>query len=592
MAIKVTRLRSIKELPPGYTEIVSGVNASYLFKITESEKEKLVIYADTHCSNLNLDDIKSGKKSISVVVAVDSNTVSDSKKGIYIRSLVKRISGVAGVSIKNDSIYVLPQGIILSIYAGSTSIEAPKKSSGIMQALANNESSSTSLSTESADTQVMENFIKVCQLAFDEKASDIHFILDEGENTCTIQYRINSELEYADSPVYEAGLAMCRAAYASKADPSSRSQTIFNEKDRLDARIVLMLNGSKVAFRFASSPTSSGSLYVLRILPIGVSTEIKTLEQLGYLPSQARMIESMMRKPIGALIVAGVTGSGKSTTLKTLLEKKIRENPDKRAITIEQPVEYLIKNAIQVPVGAKSNEPGAENPFVAAIKTAMRLDPDTLMIGEVRDDVTANLLASATESGHAVLTTVHASSALEIITRLTGQAMKLPVDTIASISFISGLIYQKLSPVICEKCRIKLDMNEFLESGDDAKIGLIGRLQMVTDLHENDIYIRNYDGCDCCRKGVTGVEVCAETILPDLKMRGYWKEKNDVAAYEHWRATRDPNNPENGQGRTALEVAIYKMNKGLLCPINIEKIFGNINEDAVLEDGVRTYKEV
>lgn len=589
MSIRVINLRSIEGLPPGFTEIVSGVNASYLFKITDAEKDKFVIYADTHCSKLNFNDIKNGKTSVSVVVVIDSNTVSDSKKSIYIRSLVKRISGVAGVSIKEELIYVLPQGVISSLYAGATLIQAPSRASGLMKALGGGEDVAK---VEDKETQIVESFIEFCRKAYEEKASDIHFILDEDGNTCTIQYRINSELEYASEPVYEVGLAMCRAAYSSKADPTSRSHVTFNERERQDARIVLTIDGVKVAFRFASTPTSIGSLCVLRILPIGLSTEIKTLEQLGYMPSQARMIESMMRKPIGALIVAGVTGSGKSTTLKTLLEQKIRENPDKRAITIEQPVEYLIRNAIQIPVGPASKEPGAENPFVAAIKTAMRLDPDTLMIGEVRDDVTADLLASATESGHAVLTTVHASSALEIITRLTGQAMKLPIDTISSMSFIAGLIYQKLSPVICVDCRIPLDVNEFLNSEDNAKIGLIERLQMVTDFDENDIYIRNHDGCECCRKGVTGVEVCAETILPDLKMRGYWKDRNDVAAYEHWRSTRDPRNAENGQGRTALEVAIYKMNKGLMCPVNIEKIFGNINEDAVLEDGVRTYKEV
>lgn len=589
MSIKTISLNSRSELPEGFENLVSGSN-SPLFLVSEQEKKRVAILSSSRMDEMDLKGVLTGKSKEEILVIVDRSAVSNERtRNVYMRSLLARIKKHKGLSIYKRTIYILPAGSTNSIYDDIPEIKIEKNklqkliNSGVNTVVGSNEE-------ELDDGEIIRQFSLICENAFKENASDIHFALDENEKICSIQYRINSELEHIEPVSYNLGLAMCRAAYSSKADSSSRSDTSFNEKLRQDARIELSFNGSRVAFRYAATPTSTGSLVVLRLLPIGVDTNIKTLTELGYLKSQARMIESMMRKPIGALVVSGVTGSGKSTTLKTLLDKKIDENPTKRVITIEQPVEYKIRGAMQIPAANGINSD--ENPFIGAIKTSMRLDPDTIMIGEVRDKTTADLLASATESGHSVLTTVHASSALEIITRLTGKAMQLPIDTVASISFISGLIYQKLSPILCDNCKKPLDVMDFSNSEDEYKQGLINRLQMVTDLSVNTIYTRNEEGCECCRKGVTGVEVCAETILPDLKLRALWKEGDDVGAYHHWRATRNPQDPENGQGKTALDIAIYKMNQGRMCPVGIEKIFGDINEDAVQEDGTRSYKEI
>jgi type II secretory ATPase GspE/PulE/Tfp pilus assembly ATPase PilB-like protein len=289
----------------------------------------------------------------------------------------------------------------------------------------------------------------------------------------------------------------------------------------------------------------------------------------------------MINKPVGVIIVAGETGSGKSTTLANAIRGVIRDNsrngvPEISVYTLEEPVETLIPGADQVPVSGK----GA---MAKAMRNVLRLDPDVIMVGEVRDQETAELMATAVQSGHKVLTTVHTSSALEVPGRLIGQQLRLPLDLIASPNFIAGLIFQRLLPVLCEHCKRPLQATDLAHSGNLRDRELHERLKRVGAHKDNTLFTRGAGCPRCDNTGYKGRTVCAEVVLPDNTMLKHWAHGNLFDAIEYWRSIRESNNnPHSSQGRTALEHALSKMMAGKICPHDVEHGFGNLDADAQL----------
>lgn len=595
MAINIKKIKDVSELSDEQLHLF-GIGSTSFFLKSRDDVNNFAILTEKKVEDDIVDNLVNGlvRNNIFILISQDiALNPNNNVRGAFLRDLMNRIFAVKGLTLKDKNvIYSVPSSVLEHLYKEHIDkLRIDNESNSKVQKIIFGNGDLKRDVEEETSTEAINNFFNFSRMSYEKGASDIHFLLKKEENVCSVQARINGEMTELQEVPYSAGIAMCRAAYTWKADSNSRSHTGFNENQRQDARVVVNIDDIRFALRYASAPTSLGSNIVMRILPLSDDNAPKELRNSGFLDSQVLMLESIMRKPIGALVIAGVTGSGKSTTMKVMLTNYIEQNPQKKIITIEQPVEYPIPGAVQIPVIPNDSE--EENPYSGTIKASMRLDPDTIMIGEVRDDITATLLASATESGHSVITTVHASSALEVITRLTGQAMKLPIETVSSLNFIAGLVYQKLIPILCEHCKVPLDQNKILDNGNSRDLAFLSRLQMVCDLSEHSIFVRSDNGCPHCNgRGVSGREVCAEVIVPDLKMRAYWKSNDDVGAYQHWRSTNNKNEPLNGQGKTALEIAIYKMTLGIVSPYDIEADFGDINEDYVMEDGVRLSEEI
>jgi type II secretory ATPase GspE/PulE/Tfp pilus assembly ATPase PilB-like protein len=319
---------------------------------------------------------------------------------------------------------------------------------------------------------------------------------------------------------------------------------------------------------------------VLRLIKMDKASAAKILsfEELGYTKDHAASFRDMINKPVGVIIVAGETGSGKSTTLANAIRGVIKDNsrngvPEISVYTLEEPVETLIPGADQVPVSGK----GA---MAKAMRNVLRLDPDVIMVGEVRDQETAELMATAVQSGHKVLTTVHTSSALEVPGRLIGQQLRLPLDLIASPNFIAGLIFQRLLPVLCGHCKRPLQATDLAHSGELRERELYERLKRVGADEGNTLFTRGAGCPRCGNTGYKGRTVCAEVVLPDNTMLKHWAHGNLFDAIEYWRSTQEPNNPDSSQGRTALEHALTKMMAGKICPHDVEHGFGNLDTDA------------
>ena len=355
----------------------------------------------------------------------------------------------------------------------------------------------------------------------------------------------------------------------------------FMPSEYQSAAVNTRIQSQEVKLRYQSLPAyPDGFDVVLRVLPLSDEDEgTPDLSLLGYSPSQVQDMMKIVAKPVGALIIAGTTGSGKSTTLKNLL-MLVNESRGYRCkiYTIEDPPEYRIPRVSQIPVVRRRNEDySKKSPFEDPLVATMRGDPDILMIGEIRDMFTGDGMKKATQSGHQVLTTLHASSALGCTERLAD--FGITPSVMGSPEFINGLVYQKLLPLICPACSISFSERINSSSATASEIALADRLRRVVAMDEHDVRIRNPKGCEKCKGlGVVGRTVCAEVIAPDFTMLRHFRQSASIEAKIYWRSLsdRDPKS-DNMTGNPAIEHALLKMRRGLVSPYDIEDQLGPVD---------------
>lgn len=443
---------------------------------------------------------------------------------------------------------------------------------GVLKILYDKERQKTKAGVSPEESKIIRYFEQVVGDAMRDEVSDIH--IEKRNNKAVIKMRKHGEMiDYKEmTPLF--ATEMASVVYNVLAE---NKDILFSDQEYQQAAINRVIDGNEVKLRYQSLPVyPEGFDIVLRVLPIGKNEDFVPLEKLGYAPSQVSALMDAVSRPVGGLVIAGTTGSGKSTTLKNLIMYINSEHGFKDKIyTVEDPPEYKIPRVSQIPViRRKGDDYTKKSPFEAPIAACMRADPDIIMIGEVRDRISGDLLKKAIQSGHQVLTTVHAASGLAIIERFVD--FDIGRSVLGSQEFISGLCYQKLIPIMCQNCAV--EMSEAITSGNrESDILLFDRLMQVCDLTRDVIKIRG-NGCDkCFGVGVTGRTVCAEIILPDLTMLELFREAKALEAYRHWRGLSDKDPYSlNMIGKTAMEHAVYKMRKGLISPHDVESSFGLI----------------
>jgi type IV pilus assembly protein PilB len=214
-----------------------------------------------------------------------------------------------------------------------------------------------------------------------------------------------------------------------------------------DGRISMKVGGKALDLRLATLPTVYGEKVVIRILD--KSQALLKLEDLGFLEDPYKRFAQSFRKPYGAILVTGPTGSGKSTTMYSTLN--ILNEVDKNIITVEDPVEYRLNGVNQIQVNPK-----AGLTFASALRSILRADPDIVLIGEVRDKETATIAIEAALTGHLVLTSLHTNDAPSAITRLT----EMDVETFLVASAIDSVVAQRLARKLCERCKLAYQPDE------------------------------------------------------------------------------------------------------------------------------------
>ena len=268
--------------------------------------------------------------------------------------------------------------------------------------------------------------------AIELRASDIHF--EPFEDQFRVRYRIDGVLHDVESPPKR-----LQAAIVSRVKIMGKLN-IAERRLPQDGRIMLRVKGKEIDFRVSSVPTIHGESLVLRILD--KSSIVLDIEKLGFPKDILEGFEELIQRPHGIILVTGPTGSGKTTTLYCALGKI--NSPEKKIITVEDPVEYQLKGINQIQVKASIGLT-----FANSLRSIVRQDPDVILIGEIRDAETAEIAIHSALTGHLVLSTLHTNDAPSAITRLVDMGME---DYLLS-STIIGILAQRLVRVACPSCQ-------------------------------------------------------------------------------------------------------------------------------------------
>ncbi|XXN66797.1 GspE/PulE family protein (plasmid) [Enterobacter ludwigii] len=358
-------------------------------------------------------------------------------------------------------------------------------------------------------------------------ASDIHILIGM-ENLTAVVFRIHGDLALQAELSIEEGMSLAATIVMSMCDAAPQQ---FSETDEQDGRLrnEFVKALGLYAARYSAVPTESGLYVVLRVI-LDESEDIPSLDALGYLPEQQKLINRMLRRPEGLIITAGPTGSGKSTTLRTFCKMYVDLTGGKRRlITVEDPVEGKVPGAVQTTIIADRNDPDSvTRAWQRRLSALKRLDYNAAVVGEIRDTWSANASISEAKSGTLVETTTHANDATGIIDRLT-DTLGIAPGMVMDPQVVIGLIAQRLVQMLCPACKKGWsDVRENL-SEDDREL-------VETYCDTDTVAFRHYDGCSApgCWHGITGRKVIAEVIRPDARFMQLYRVHGKLAARSYW----------------------------------------------------------
>lgn len=413
---------------------------------------------------------------------------------------------------------------------------------------------------------------EIVKNAIEKDASDIHVCIRDpkGPDTGTgvVLYRIHGILK-RQGESYPSSLLrqMVNNAYTSTTitDEHSRDkdQPVYTDRRNLKAMMRVDNKGERISLRFQQIVAHEGFDAIWRVLR---AKSVAKLPSLGYEASQQHAMELASRSSTGITLIIGVTGSGKTTTLMSLLAMDPDQNKARKVFTAEDPPEYKMFNTTPVAIqrSEETEKSDKGSPFLKLMRDLMRADPDVIMLGEVRDTHSGRFAQAAVQSGHAVYGTLHGNSAVGAFSRLSSDTIGIDRDTLCMPGFVTLLVYQRLLRVLCPKCKLPA-----LRAIPDAMVEQIVRF----GINPEKVFTRNKEGCEHCDFiGATGRTVCAEVILPDRELLRLFHSGEDWKAEEHWRRQRrEAFDHGDMRGKTAFEHGIYKMSKGLVDPMDIDR---------------------
>jgi general secretion pathway protein E len=344
--------------------------------------------------------------------------------------------------------------------------------------------------------------------ALERRASDIH--VEPFENRLIVRYRIDGVLHETESPPRRLSAAVIsRIKIMANLDIAER---------RLpqDGRIKLRIQGKEIDLRVSTVPTMHGESVVMRILDKGgVALDFHAL---GFDDDNLKVFISLLDQPHGILLVTGPTGSGKTTTLYTALDRL--NKPDVKILTVEDPVEYQMPGINQIQV-----KPQIELTFANALRSIVRQDPDVIMIGEIRDLETAQIAVQSALTGHMVLSTIHTNDAAATINRL----LDMGVEDYLLTSTIIGIQAQRLVRTLCTHC--KEAYHPVDEVVDQMKLKRFTKSPRVTLFHAK--------GCEHCghtgyfgRQSIMEVLPMTDTLRSLIMRHATSSELRDAAIAE------------------------------------------------------------
>jgi general secretion pathway protein E len=329
-----------------------------------------------------------------------------------------------------------------------------------------------------------------------EKASDIH--IECFEKDVVVRFRKDGMLHKITSvPKRLQSSIISRVKIMAELD-------IAEKRKPQDGRIRVKIAGRDVDVRISAVPTSHGESVVMRLLDR--STVLLELEELGFEGKKLDTVNSLIHRPHGIILVTGPTGSGKTTTLYAALERI--NSPDKKIITIEDPIEYQIQGINQIQVNPKVNLT-----FANGLRSVLRQDPDVILVGEIRDRETADIAIHASLTGHLVFSTLHTNDSASAITRL----IDMGIEPFLVASSLIAVVAQRLIRFLCHSCK-----EPYTPLEDELR-----RIDVDRDeLPKGRLY--RAKGCnECLGTGYSGRGGIFETLLIDDEIRGHTLSTTD-----------------------------------------------------------------
>jgi type IV pilus assembly protein PilB len=380
--------------------------------------------------------------------------------------------------------------------------------------------------------------------ALERRASDIH--IESRDQEVAIKYRIDGVLHYAMPPIAKDWhtTILSRIKVMSELDIAER-------RVPQDGRFRVRYKGRLIDFRVSIMPTIHGEDAVLRVLDKESMSEKfakLSLEVVGFAESDLLKFRRYISEPYGMVLVTGPTGSGKTTTLYAALSE-IKNDEDK-IITIEDPVEYQVKGITQIPVNEKKGLT-----FARGLRSILRHDPDKIMVGEIRDQETAQIAINSALTGHLVFTTVHANNVLDVL----GRFLNMGVEAYNFVSALNCILAQRLVRVICDYCRRPVEF----ENAEARRLLLVeSGLDPVEWEH---IELVEGGGCfECGGTGYRGRTAIHELLDLSDKIREMILDKRPTSEIK--RQARD-------EGMTFLrESAVDKVRRGVSTLKEINKV--------------------
>ncbi|AOJ10105.1 ATPase, T2SS/T4P/T4SS family [Burkholderia mayonis] len=447
----------------------------------------------------------------------------------------------------------------------------------VIAALYNKEKQRAS-TTVPESSRAIGAFRDVIEAAKAYGAGDVHWEYREFADDVELRLRVDGDLySYRKMPKALVRRALS-AAYQDLVQRNTNSGETFQPTAPQSAMIPLGAHMDLVNIRWQSAPLVGGFDVALRLLD-GNFKHVKVLlpHEMGLEASQLEILESLGKVTGGATFLTGETGSAKTTLLRAM--SYLVPNRDRiKQFAVNEPSEvpapWLSDISIQRRPG--ETEEDANRKVIEVIRTLMRMDPDDLTIGEVRDSVLAGLVAELALTGHPVRATLHGNSILGAVMRLVGGRLKLPMDEVASGSFLNAIGNQKLIPILCPHCK--------RPARDVLPPGQIATLERKFGLDTSTMACRDEDGCEHCRRpglftrsgkvaaGIKGQTLAMELYRPTPEFLERVLARDWRGAEHVWRTSRKSDFADADMtGKTVYEHALYKASRGLIDPRFIDE---------------------
>lgn len=439
-----------------------------------------------------------------------------------------------------------------------------------------------------AKNSLMSSFTDIISWAYKNNADDIDFVVDLTSAKSQICFKIGGRyvrperyLIPTDAVAQMLGIAWQKS--------QGGSQAQFEIKSEQQANITIDIpksqsvpSGARVRLRWSGMSNDKGTCVTTRIQRLGDSAVIRSLNDAGYIESHMNILKRVIHSEGGMVVFSGVVGSGKSTSLTSLMTMLPE---DIKIVSFEDPVELDIPNAYQKTITRDLSASGADPAFTSATRALYRSALDVLYLGEIRDTETGLVARQVAESGHSVYTTTHARSALGIFDRFSSPAIRIPRDVLGTPDVVKLLVYQALLPVTCPHCGTSpsdfVHAQELKGEALQKHYEYFDRLFRLYGIEPQKFRLRDPKGCEHCRKeelpelnGLKGRTVVAEMIEPDERMLEYVLAANNIELNRYWRSLASPKfDDPNLNGKTTMECAIFKAAQGLVDPREIEPRF-------------------